>query len=369
MANPLDQSQTINGGNVQQPGTAHPGQYPQTATPPPPVPPVTGNSPAPNANTLNPPNVPGTNSPFQSLPGVTPQNAGQTGFTSGMSQADLNTMIGRYYATAGLPVPTDYSMWDNYYNQWGSNDPNYYQTRLLNGLSQMSGANMSAWNGLQSPTAAGGWGPGTAGYQGANGTNGPGSGGGANIPSSPTINAGPDISGQFKGLGTTGTLQDPNQQGLYNQLLALSKQSLDINPATDPIIAPQVNAYNAEQQRSNRSYLQQLAEAQGPNANLTAQGAQMSENAAQQTGALQAQLTQNELTARRQEIEQALQEQGSTLTAQQQMSLQQYLGQIQAALSQQQINSANDQFLAQYGLNADNLAWYQNAVGSGLING
>jgi hypothetical protein len=162
------------------------------------------------------------------------------------------------------------------------------------------------------------------------------------------------MSGQVSGQNAlpTGSAND-----LYNTLLQRSGQSLQVN-AQDPIIANQVGAFSAQQQRSGRNYMNQLAERNGPNANLTSEGRQVAENEAQQTGQLQATLIQNELTARRTEIQNALTEQGSLLSDQQRIGLQQQLGLLDASLRQQQINSGNDQFAAQFGLNAEQMANY-----------
>jgi hypothetical protein len=94
----------------------------------------------------------------------------------------------------------------------------------------------------------------------------------------------------------------------------------------------------------------------------------MHEHAAQATGGMQAQLMSNELTARRQEIAQALQQMGGLLTGEQQLALQQELGYLDASLRHLQISNQNNQFLDQLGLNATDRAAYWDALRSGLIS-
>lgn len=125
---------------------------------------------------------------------------------------------------------------------------------------------------------------------------------------------------------------------LFNQLMGRSNESLNISPQ-DPIIANQVNAYSAQQQRSARDYLSGLAEKEGPEANLAGETRMANEQTAQAVGGMQAQLMQNELTARRTEIQNALQEMGGMLTQEQQLQLQQELGLINASLQQTQSNN------------------------------
>lgn len=158
--------------------------------------------------------------------------------------------------------------------------------------------------------------------------------------------------------------RDPRSDDLYNLLMGRAKQGLNVDP-NDPIIKGQTDAYSANNQRAQRSYLSQAAEHSGPNANLEGVGRSIAEQGAQATGGLQASLMQNELTSRRNEIQQALQESGSLLTSDQQLQLQRELGLIDANLKQQGINSNNDQFTAQLGLNKDNMSNYWDWLRSG----
>lgn len=163
-------------------------------------------------------------------------------------------------------------------------------------------------------------------------------------------------------------IQDPKWGALYDQLMKRSQQSLDLNP-NDPIIASQTNAFNAKEQQQMRDYLSGIAEKSGPTANIGAETRSVHEGVAQDTAGFQATLLANELSARRNEIQQALTQMGGMLTAEQSMALQRELGLIDAALRQQGLNSGNDQFLASLGLQATNQSNYWDAIRSGLITG
>lgn len=81
-------------------------------------------------------------------------------FTSGMSDDQVRAAANQYISAAGLPNTDNGQYWVNLYHQEG-NDPNFFTTRLLNGINQ-NGGNMSAF-GAPDPTKPGGWGPGTSG--------------------------------------------------------------------------------------------------------------------------------------------------------------------------------------------------------------
>jgi hypothetical protein len=157
---------------------------------------------------------------------------------------------------------------------------------------------------------------------------------------------GGDTSGSTDGTSSSTTgLQDPNAMALFNTLMERAKQSEVINP-NDPIIKAQVDAYNAQGQRAGQNYLAQLAEKQGANANIGAETRASAETVGQQTGSYQATLMQQELTARRQEIEQALSGASGLLTAEQQMSLQKELQQISLAEQEWEFGQTNDRLWA-----------------------
>ena len=167
------------------------------------------------------------------------------------------------------------------------------------------------------------------------------------------------------GASTAGLAFGDRSNSLWNTLLQRSAQGLNINP-NDPIIANQVSAFGAQQERAGRNYLAELAESEGPNANLGGEQRLVAERAGQATGALQAQLVGNELMARRQEIQNALTQMGGMLSDEQRMALQLKLGLIDANLRQQQVTNQNTQFGADLGLRAEDRASYWDSVRQGL---
>lgn len=168
--------------------------------------------------------------------------------------------------------------------------------------------------------------------------------------------------------GTT-LQQDPQFGQLTDLLMNRAQQPLNIDPLTDPIIQPQVADYGATQTRMANKAIDQQAEGGSPYSTGAQQNArtQANENAGFNTANLQSSLMTNELTARRQDIQNAMQTEGGLLTADQQLKLQNELGLIDANLKQQGLNSQNDQFLATLGLNINNQNSYLNAAQQGQI--
>jgi hypothetical protein len=177
--------------------------------------------------------------------------------------------------------------------------------------------------------------------------------------------------------------KDPDQTAKMDQLLQTltdrSNQSLNIDPTTDPVISGQVNAARVQQERQRTNMLNDMAESSNPYATGAMNNArvQSAEHVGTNISNLQSQLMQNELTARRSEIAQALQESGSLLTSGQQLALQRQLATLDSAiknrgldqsnnqffqnlmLQRMFLNSQNDQFAATFGLNsADNRAYW-----------
>lgn len=178
---------------------------------------------------------------------------------------------------------------------------------------------------------------------------------------------GPAVGSSGAGSGQSPLPSDATNQ-LYQTLLQRSGQSLQVSPE-DPIIKGQTNAYNASQEQARRKYLSAEAEHGSPYGNMGAETRSAYETAGQNGSQFQATLMQNELTQRRQEIQDALTQTGSLLTDQQHLALQQQLALLDNALKQQSINSGNDQFAQTFGLNAADQAWYHDAVSRGLIGG
>lgn len=129
----------------------------------------------------------------------------------------------------------------------------------------------------------------------------------------------------------------------YDQLMARSKQSLTID-RNDPNIRAESDAFRANQDRSRREYLNDLAERQGPLANLLGEQRLTQSKVGQSTGAFEAELMNREKTARRDEIAQALNLMAGRLTAEETASLQRELAQLDAQLRREGYGMQGDQF-------------------------
>ena len=178
--------------------------------------------------------------------------------------------------------------------------------------------------------------------------------------------------GQIGGGG--GTAQtDPLRDFLIKKLMAQADQSTTIDK-NDPNFRNQADTFRAQTDRSQRNYMADLAEKAGPLANLRGEGRVAAERAGQTNAAFESQLVGRELTARRDEIQNALQMLSGRLTADQQLNLTKQLADIDAALRSRgldlgyaQMNNSNDQFLASLGLQSENQGNYWDAVRKGLL--
>lgn len=163
----------------------------------------------------------------------------------------------------------------------------------------------------------------------------------------------PGVTGMNPGAGGINNSGIPGGAAgsLFNTLMGRANQSLDVN-RKDPIIANNVNAYDAAQERSNRDYLRHVAEQAGPISNLNQERRMTAESRGRNTGGFQAQLMQQELTARRSEIQQALSGATGLLTEEQRQSLSRELAQMDNALSYARLNQDNSQFTQNMNQNA-----------------
>lgn len=143
--------------------------------------------------------------------------------------------------------------------------------------------------------------------------------------------------------GATGPQSGP----LFDLLMQRANQSLAID-RNDPIIRDQSDAFNAQQTRASRDYLSGVAERAGTNANIGAETRRASEQVGQASGAFEAQLIGQELTARRQEIQAALSGAMGFLTDQQQLQLQDELARLELAERQSQFSAGQGQQESQY---------------------
>jgi hypothetical protein len=146
-----------------------------------------------------------------------------------------------------------------------------------------------------------------------------------------------------------------------------ANQSLAIDP-NDPIIRNQADAHNVGLERGRTQYLQQVAERGGSNANISNEERSSAEQVGQGSADFESQLMGNEVTARRQEIQSALNGAQGLLTAEQQMQLQEELAQLARTESHYQFDASqhqqNDQFgqtLGQHGYEFDSNDRFRNS--------
>ncbi len=181
----------------------------------------------------------------------------------------------------------------------------------------------------------------------------PGAGG---APAQPVFGDGFGImnSGGTNTPTTPGVTGDPNQtqsksDALYADLLARSQQGLDVN-ANDPALKGQIDANSAATDRASRNYLADLAEKAGPLANLQGEQRLTAEQAGQSEGGFAASLVGNEIAARRQDIQNALTQQGAMLSDQQKNQLTQQLAQLDAASKKYAVDAQSAS--SKYGVDA-----------------
>lgn len=96
----------------------------------------------------------------------------------------------------------------------------------------------------------------------------------------------------------------------------------------DPNVRTQTDAYSAQVERAKRNYLGDLAEREGPYANLRGEQRMAAERAGQQVGGFEAELIGREQEARREEIMQYMQMWGAMLSGDQRMALERELAQL-----------------------------------------
>lgn len=193
------------------------------------------------------------------------------------------------------------------------------------------------------------------------------------------------------------TQNTDRSNALYSTLDTRAKQGLAVN-AQDPIISGQVDAFRAEQERAKRNDISNVAEQIGPYGNIRGEQRMAAERVGQNTSGFQAELMGRELSARRDEIAQALQSQGAMLSGDQTRALQSQLaamdqaikeanantsatsvgnqftlgqgqlalGQGQLALGNRGLDTSNDQFLRELGLRQWQLGDQSNFMWAGL---
>jgi len=153
----------------------------------------------------------------------------------------------------------------------------------------------------------------------------------------------PGVAAALGAPAPTAPASNPQMQQLMDQLIARAQQGLNVD-RNNPVIRNQADAYAANEERARRNYLGDVAEQAGPLANLRGEERLAAERVGQRTGAFEAELMGRELTAKREEIAQALQQWQGMLTTQQQLALQRELAKMDDAIKRLQISTQNSQF-------------------------
>lgn len=188
------------------------------------------------------------------------------------------------------------------------------------------------------------------------------------------------MQGRDSKLDAERAAQRQKSDQLWQMYMQRATQGTDIN-ANDPVIRRQSDAYRANETRESRNFLDTLAERSGPYANLQGEQRLAAERVGQRTGTFEAEAIARELTAKRNEIAQALAGLAGQLTGEQEMALREQLAQYDNALRAQGLQIQKDalaqnwqqallnntQFYSQLGLNAEDRAAYWDAVRRGLI--
>lgn len=147
----------------------------------------------------------------------------------------------------------------------------------------------------------------------------------------------------------------------YALLMQRAGQGLNVN-RDDPTLRAQIDPGVAQLERAKRNYLGDVAEKAGPYGNIAGETRMANERFGQQAGLLESEVLGREVSARRDEIAQALQLWGATMSTEQQMALQRELAMLNDRARSADRNQSNDQFLRELALreftvNNDWLRW------------
>lgn len=207
------------------------------------------------------------------------------------------------------------------------------------------GGNDSMWW-YGSPSETNGTGPGS----GAGGRASVGGGGGGGGFATSSYGGGGGSTSSSGPQGGDGWYNTTPGQGtdLFNQLLARSRQGLAVD-ANDPIIRAQTEAHNAQLDQGRTRYLQEQAERGGNNENIGFERRASAEQVGQAGAAFQSELMGREVTARREEIQNALNGMGTLLTAEQRLQLEEELAQLARSESRYQSDADRAQRESEFG--------------------
>lgn len=143
-------------------------------------------------------------------------------------------------------------------------------------------------------------------------------------------------------------VEDPRLNGLFDMLMRRAQQGTQID-RNNPVIRAQADAFSANEERSRRNYLADLAEKSGPNANLRNEARLTAEKVGQSTGSFEGELMGRELQARRGEISEALNSMQGLLTEEQRLALTNELHRLDDATRRYGIKTQDKQYYAGLG--------------------
>lgn len=157
------------------------------------------------------------------------------------------------------------------------------------------------------------------------------------------------------------------RQQLIDQLLARSKQGLDVSRANNPAIRAASDAYAAQEERARRNYIADAAEDLGPLANIRGEERMAAERMGQRTGAYEADLVLREQTAIRQEIQDALDSLTGLISLDDELALRKELALMDDAINRLKLKEDSRQFNADLGYRRSALSeqgrQYDNTLG------
>lgn len=163
---------------------------------------------------------------------------------------------------------------------------------------------------------------------------------------------------------TAGT--DPRRQQFFEELMSRIRANDAIPGRDNPVVRAQADAYSAQQTREMRDYLADLAESEGPNANLRGEQRMAAEMAGRNSGQFEAELIGREQDARRAQTQAMLGQVVNLLDVDSQQALQRELGLNDLDLRKAQLAQSGDEFLRELALREWDLTNRNDLIRRGL---
>ena len=154
--------------------------------------------------------------------------------------------------------------------------------------------------------------------------------------------------------GTPGVAGGPPggnyKSSLKEQLYSRANQSMDIDP-NNPVMKAQMDAFNAQQDRATNQAMSQAAEEAaarglGNSGALENEKRLAQERAGFNSAQFQGQLMQQELTSRREEVQNALEQMGNILSDEEKLALTKEMHDIDSAIERTKTENQNSQYYA-----------------------